>query len=1068
MSCPEIKDSDASPADRPRSALGETLGVLAKTAKQLGNTKFGGSVGKYINTMFPPTQRIIDRLVQLGYDKAKSINDYFKKSRALTESYLRRANDRVIAPLLNLKKSDLESFELLSDLANEASNYKIDPFNPRSKYENDTFEYKDEDGRTVSENGGVLWDRLDVKRKALDARNTEATGYLKNLFEEYQFFRNTFLEKLIKQVKIRAGEANVPDNQTSAETFEAISAIRTAFGEADADAYISFIREGDHVVNIFDVEKITETDAEGNSVTRLQKKEGNDALTSHSFTSALEQQAFIKSELARLQQEYGDDGFTPQLAEELGIIVQFKKTEALDGKKSMDSVYSGRLNDVFRKIEGQLDKSLLYIDPTLPADVKEQRRVEVGKTKDQLNTMLKQLFPETSVRKNLTTPRKGTPGYMTDVLEAFAQMSNRYAVQLGALEHTAEYSRDMGDLRKKLIAETGLIDEGKERKDEITNLLEGLQNIRDSQGMIPGALDKWANFANRFGFMWYMGFNPMTAVVNSLQVAMVTYPAMRAKFGSSNDTLLGIEQEIIKAYGTVFKTSKLLNMTMSERLEQLSLLDEKTLKREYDLTKDELDMLIFNDERGELRSGMHVYDMDSVLANTSGYQQTLDTFNRMSGFMFQKAELFNREVTALAAYRLATTKKRLGKSKPLAKGSKEAFEFSNRSIVESQGSYASDQAPGVFRFPAVRFFAMFKKYPAFMANLYVNMFKQMLGKSFPEGAETSAEKRAVKIEARRQFIGMMGMAALMAGATGMPFYYILRDTVNVVMDDKDDPFDFDLEFAQFLTRHMGEDAAQIFYKGLLNHATGLDFQSRISYNGIFLLGGGNISSNSPYLGGILGLRDVKGDTMDDQFTELLKEAIGAGPSIVFTAIQGSQDIANGDVVRGVEKIMPIAARNMVKTYRYEEEDGVRTRRGDAVVEDLTVKDLTFQFMGASPARVSLRYEINRKTKDLEQAILQRKNNLADRYFRLERKYGRGSKEVQEFKRKVLDSYNKSMVDRGLPSLRIDSKFLAKSRKIRRKFTEGQVFDGVSINKRLQQNLLPYQRLFTPEGKDEET
>ena len=78
-----------------------------------------------------------------------------------------------------------------------------------------------------------------------------------------------------------------------------------------------------------------------------------------------------------------------------------------------------------------------------------------------------------------------------------------------------------------------------------------------------------------------------------------------------------------------------------------------------------------------------------------------------------------------------------------------------------------------------------------MANLYVNMFKQMLGKSFPEGAETSAEKRAVKIEARRQFIGMMGMAALMAGATGMPFYYILRDTVNVVMDDKDDPFDFE-------------------------------------------------------------------------------------------------------------------------------------------------------------------------------------------------------------------------------------------------------------------------------------
>ena len=237
MGCPETNDVDKSIFDRPKSGLVETLGLLVKTASQLGKTKTGGKVAKYINTMFPPTQRMVDRLVELGYEKAKNVNDYFKKSRALTESYLRRANDRVIAPLLNLKKTDLESFELLSELANEASNYKIDPFSPRSKYANQTFEYKDEDGRNVSENGGILWDRLDTKRKALSTRNTEAVGYLKNLFGEYQFFRNTFLEKLIEQVKIRAGEANVPDNQTSAETFEAISAIRTAFGEADADAY---------------------------------------------------------------------------------------------------------------------------------------------------------------------------------------------------------------------------------------------------------------------------------------------------------------------------------------------------------------------------------------------------------------------------------------------------------------------------------------------------------------------------------------------------------------------------------------------------------------------------------------------------------------------------------------------------------------------------------------------------------------------------------------------------------------------------------------------------------------
>ncbi len=110
-------------------------------------------------------------------------------------------------------------------------------------------------------------------------------------------------------------------------------------------------------------------------------------------------------------------------------------------------------------------------------------------------------------------------------------------------------------------------------------------------------------------------------------------------------------------------------------------------------------------------------------------------------------------------------------------------------------------------------------------------------------------------------------------------------------------------------------------------------------------------------------------------------------------------------------------------------------------------------MGFSPSRVSLQYEMNRKAKNIEQAILKRRTNLANQYFLLEKRHGRGSDIVRRFYNDEMKPFSKQF-----PQLPLDRKFISKSRKIRRKFTKSNMFDGVSLNPSLQNLTTPTQQL----------
>ena len=214
------------------------------------------------------------------------------------------------------------------------------------------------------------------------------------------------------------------------------------------------------------------------------------------------------------------------------------------------------------------------------------------------------------------------------------------------------------------------------------------------------------------------------------------------------------------------------------------------------------------------------------------------------------------------------------------------------------------------------------------------------------------------------------------------------------------------------------------------------------------------------VGGILGLREIPDYSASEKANFVFDELLGAGVSMGRGFTKGVDDIMQGHVTRGIEKMTPVFIRNPLKTTRYTMDDySVLTKRGDAVAEDLTTKELIFQFMGLTPSRVSLQYEMNRKAKNMEQAILKRRTTLANQYFLLEKRYGRGSDIVRRFYKEEMKPFSKQY-----PQLPLDKKFINKSRKIRRKFTKSNVFDGVSLNPSLQNLTTPTQRLLLEDLK----
>ena len=647
-------------------------------------------------------------------------------------------------------------------------------------------------------------------------------------------------------------------------------------------------------------------------------------------------------------------------------------------------------------------------------------------------------LPETSFAKSLQR-RKNTRGYMEDSLEALRvkgyslgrqgvryAYSNKIRAVADAIQDQARNSSDQNKV--------AVIEELVARANFATNPPADL-------------FERMVQTVNRGAFTFTIGLNVSSALVNLSSVPVVLYPYLSGRYGSRSSALAignayklflnsGLSREIeLPAQFQGQKTTKVRSMPSIDNYFVLNSNNEYVLRDgiapELRPMLQELAPLVdVASKNGQLNRSIYY---DSIGAEDVGRARNFgDRFAAVSGAMFHQVERANRQVALVAAYNLELARLR-NKPTEAERGLTEAerrTRAAERAVyqaTETGGGATLATAPRWAQKGIGRVALMFKNYGLSMFYLQMKLAKQLtLGSNDPDF--TPEDRRT----AFNQLVGLQLSSFALAGIAGVPLYGLVSTVADAFLDD-------DEEDADMLTRrYLGEG----LYKGFLSDISGLDISSRIGLTGLLIRE--NRYNTDPSAEETL-VANLGGPAWSTA------TQFGRGVSEFYKAMTGDE----GDMVRGIENMVPAAIRNFIKSGRYLSEGGaIETRRGDVITGDLGSSDLLGQMLGFTPTKATLQQDINQLKVKISNAVSEKRSRLSKLYYIALREGDiAGAQEVLE----DIRSFNEG-VAQSFPDAVIDGEFLKRSLKSHQR-TSGEMLKGVSVSPSVREGLVDLEAMY---------
>jgi hypothetical protein len=336
---------------------------------------------------------------------------------------------------------------------------------------------------------------------------------------------------------------------------------------------------------------------------------------------------------------------------------------------------------------------------------------------------------------------------------------------------------------------------------------------------------------------------------------------------------------------------------------------------------------------------------------------------KFAGAPFHYAEVFNRQVTGLAAYRLA----RSDKKSPLSHD--EAIDAARAMIYDSHFDYSSSNRARAMQGNWLRVITMFKQYSLNMSW----MMGRLLRNSFTSNVD--AETRS---QARKSLMGIMGGYGMFVGTLGMPISGMVTGVVEMLangMGEEDEEFDAEAWYRNKLTDATGKDWAEVIAHGPARAIfPSIDISSRMSID-------------------LLGMWMPRVDEHAegrDMARNRIAGLMGPLAANLENVITGAAKVAEGKTWRGLEMMIPKAFKDISKSIRFTQED-ITTWKGERVLEeDITFMELFMQAVGFSPRRHGEAYAYRNFLTLQKDAIQEAKTRLVDRWIRAESVEERGN------------------------------------------------------------------------------
>ena len=688
--------------------------------------------------------------------------------------------------------------------------------------------------------------------------------------------------------------------------------------------YVPLMRRGDHVVK-GDYRVTPPSNAKVISNTG-----GN---VEFEFASRKEAEDYAKS--SPLQVDLKKIWIDPATGERLGkdelnsvdvyrVTVQNRHVEFIDGKRAAQDraaqlAASGEIDvhEVVPRAKEFEGRQATELSSSLQRLVKKLEKSEVYKQASPTEkAALRQAINEAALASHGSTrvssralPRRGVQGFSEDLVQNtanYAESSSRY---LAKLEHGHQLETGMKEMAQQLDRDHSKI--GQYARTMISN--EVRDRVEGDNGYQQGGkLAPLVKRAMSISFIDKLG-SPAYSIINAMQPGMVTMPYLGGKYGVgrafsalgraySDVSAGGIAKRGLAGTGKAIWGDKhnLKNDLMSLVKRRLS--DDERRMIDHQIAEGTIDA----------NAGMEVSDLAKSYEGAGGKADAvLGYMENVTREMPRAVETINRAVTALATYRLERSN---------GASHEKATQAAQDAVNQTQFNYSPTNSPAVFNHPLLKIALQFKKYGQGMYQL----MGTQIGNAIRD-ANPGDRKKAIKT-----LIGIAATHTAMAGALGLPLepfkYLVMAASPVTGLTWSDVENDIRRQAASVFGRTGGE----VLTRGL-PRLLNMDL-SRVGLDSITSFGEPRSNKDS----------DVK--------SWLFDSVSGPVVSLGGDYIKGVSALANGDVSKAAEKMIPLkAAADSIRAYRQATE-GKKTAAGKTSSAPYSPSEAALRVLGFGTGR----------------------------------------------------------------------------------------------------------------------
>jgi len=572
-----------------------------------------------------------------------------------------------------------------------------------------------------------------------------------------------------------------------------------------------------------------------------------------------------------------------------------------------------------------------------------------AKLLDQASELFITTLPSQSIR-NMFLHRKNVPGASADMVRSFAHAMFHLGYQQARFEYAPRMFDSM-EAARNFLSTQGIATTPEEdvTRRTLNDYLNEVQRRLDNV-LSPMDQASWVTFVSNLGFINFLT-SPASAIVNMLAVPTIGYPVLAGPYGWGPAR---------QAYSKYMKM-----LSGSGWKDELGNFDAPSIGRNKNLTEVEKRAYQAFIDSGLIDISM-THDVAGLSEQPSNdYTGRWHKVMTFAAFPFHKAERFNREVTAMAAFDLAY--------KSNGGNFEAAVEKAKNLTYKSMFDYSTANKPRYFQGDLPKVLLQFKQYAQHMTYLLFRTayestnligqkeYEQLMAEGKTDEAnKVMKESIELRKDARRTFAGMMGMSFLFAGTMGMPVWFIFSGIANAfasVFGDDDDEYDVENWYKNWLNSVFGGFVGDSIARGVVPQITGASLSDRMSTNLTDMW-----------------WRDTKRN--QDEVTNTQNAIINLlGPSagMIINSAEAVKRFNDGHVERAFETIAPAAIKNIMAGSRLASE-GALTMKGDTLLENISAKEAFLQMLGFSPERLAQRQAANIEAKSMEEALKSRRQD----------------------------------------------------------------------------------------------